>query len=94
MNPDPIVIVSAVRTPIGGMLGDFAGQAAWEFPVLTSETAEESAEARQLWDRHLASLDTAIFSLLGDSIVLDAEVGAKLDVILVASLFQRRLARH
>lgn len=79
---------------VGALLEYVAGQAAWEFPVLTSETAEESAEARQLWDRHLASLDTAIFSLLGDSIVLDAEVEAKLDEILVASLFQRRLARH
>ena len=27
---DPVVIVSAARTPIGGMLGDFAGLAAWE----------------------------------------------------------------
>lgn len=79
---------------VGPLLEYVAGQAAWEFPVLASETAEESAEARQRWDQHLASLDTAIFSLLGDSIVLDAEVEAKLDEILVASLFQRRLARH
>jgi acetyl-CoA C-acetyltransferase len=28
--PDPIVIVSAARTPIGGLLGDFANLAAWE----------------------------------------------------------------
>ena len=27
---DPIVIVSAARTPIGGMLGDFASLAAWQ----------------------------------------------------------------
>lgn len=79
---------------IGPLLEYVAGQAAWGFPALASETAEESAEARQRWDRHLASLDTAIFSLLGETIVLDAEVEAKLDEILVASLFQRRLARH
>jgi acetyl-CoA C-acetyltransferase len=31
MKPsDPIVIVSAARTPIGGLLGEFAGLAAWE----------------------------------------------------------------
>lgn len=70
-----------------------AGQAAWEFPVLTSESAEEAHDARQRWDQHLASLDTAIFSLLGNTLVLDTEVEAKLDEILVASLFQRRLAR-
>ena len=27
---DPIVIVSAARTPIGGLLGDFSTLAAWE----------------------------------------------------------------
>jgi superfamily II DNA/RNA helicase len=79
---------------VGALLEYVAGQAAWEFPALSSETAEEAAEARHRWDQHLASLDTAIFSLLGDSIVLDAEVETKLDEILVASLFQRRLARH
>jgi len=71
-----------------------AGQAAWEFPVLAFEAAEESDDARQRWDQHLASLDTAIFSLLGETFVLDAEVEAKLDEILTDSLFQRRLARH
>ena len=30
MNADPIVIVSAARTPIGGLLGDFASIPAWE----------------------------------------------------------------
>ncbi len=30
MNADPIVIVSAARTPIGGLLGDFASVPAWE----------------------------------------------------------------
>ncbi|MBL8372035.1 MAG: DEAD/DEAH box helicase [Burkholderiaceae bacterium] len=71
-----------------------AGQAAWEFPALASESTEEAGDARQKWEQHLASLDTAIFSLLGDAFVLDAEIEAKLDEILVDSLFQRRLARH
>lgn len=78
----------------GQLVEYVAGQAAWEFPVLASESTEEAGDARQRWDQHLASLDTAIFSLLGDSYVLDAEVEAKLDEILVASLFQRRLARY
>jgi acetyl-CoA C-acetyltransferase len=43
MNPDPIVIVSAVRTPIGGMLGDFAGQAAWELGGVAIRAAVERA---------------------------------------------------
>jgi acetyl-CoA C-acetyltransferase len=41
MNPDPIVIVSAARTPIGGMLGDFAGLAAWELGGVAIRAAVE-----------------------------------------------------
>ena len=78
----------------GQLVEYVAGQAAWEFPALASESTEEAGDARQRWERHLASLDTAIFSLLGDTFVLDAEVETKLDEILVASLFQRRLARY
>ena len=78
---------------VGRLLEYVAGQAAWEFPAVAAETAEEATEARQRWDQHLASLDTAIFSLLGETFVLDTEVEAKLDEILVVSLFQRRLTR-
>ena len=42
MAIDPIVIVSAARTPIGGLLGDFAGLAAWELGA----TAIAAAVAR------------------------------------------------
>ena len=40
---DPIVIVSAARTPIGGMLGDFAGLAAWELGAVAIKAAVERA---------------------------------------------------
>ncbi len=40
---DPIVIVSAARTPIGGMLGDFAGLAAWELGAAAVRAAVERA---------------------------------------------------
>ncbi len=40
---DPIVIVSAVRTPIGGLLGDFAGLAAWELGAVAVKAAVERA---------------------------------------------------
>jgi superfamily II DNA/RNA helicase len=79
---------------VGRLLEYVAGQAAWEFPAVAAEAVEETTEARQQWIQHLASLDTAIFSLLGDTFVLDTEVEVKLDEILVASLFQRRLARY
>ena len=43
MSTDPIVIVSAARTPIGGLLGDFAGLAAWELGAVAVRAAVERA---------------------------------------------------
>jgi len=43
MSPDPIVIVSAARTPIGGLLGDFAGLAAWALGAVAIRAAVERA---------------------------------------------------
>ena len=40
---DPIVIVSAARTPIGGMLGDFASLSAWELGAVAIRAAVERA---------------------------------------------------
>jgi acetyl-CoA C-acetyltransferase len=40
---DPIVIVSAARTPIGGLLGDFAGLSGWELGATAIKAAVERA---------------------------------------------------
>ena len=40
---DPVVIVSAARTPIGGLLGDFANLAAWELGAVAIKAAVERA---------------------------------------------------
>jgi acetyl-CoA C-acetyltransferase len=40
---NPIVIVSAARTPIGGLLGDFASLAAWELGAVAIKAAVERA---------------------------------------------------
>ena len=40
---DPIVIVSAARTPIAGLLGDFAALAAWELGAVAVKAAIERA---------------------------------------------------
>jgi acetyl-CoA C-acetyltransferase len=40
---EPIVIVSAARTPIGGLLGDFAALAAWELGAVAIKAAVERA---------------------------------------------------
>ena len=39
MTSDPIVIVSAARTPIGGLLGDFSSLAAWELGAAAIQAA-------------------------------------------------------
>jgi len=38
---DPIVIVSAARTPIGGLLGDFSSLSAWELAAVAIKAAVE-----------------------------------------------------
>ena len=43
MSTDPIVIASAARTPIGGLLGDFASLAAWELGAVAVQAAVERA---------------------------------------------------
>ena len=43
MSKDPVVIVSATRTPIGGLLGDFSGLAAWELGAVAIRAAVERA---------------------------------------------------
>ena len=40
---DPVVIVSAARTPIGGLLGDFASLPAWELGAVAIRAAVERA---------------------------------------------------
>ena len=40
---DPVVIVSAARTPIGGLLGDFSNLAAWELGAVAIQAAVQRA---------------------------------------------------
>ncbi len=40
---DPVVIVSAARTPIGGMLGDFSSLQAWQLGAVAIKAAVERA---------------------------------------------------
>ena len=43
MSHDPIVIVSAARTPIGGLLGELSGLAGWELGAVAIRAAVERA---------------------------------------------------
>jgi acetyl-CoA C-acetyltransferase len=42
-SADPVVIVSAARTPIGGLLGDFSSLAAWELGAVAVRAAVQRA---------------------------------------------------
>jgi len=81
-------------TDLDKLLEYVAGQGAWEFPEIAAEPKKAADAERGQWQVHLMSLDTAIFSLLGDAPVPDDEIESKLDEILTSSLFQRRLARQ
>ena len=78
---------------VATLLAYIAGEAGWEFPIISGESSRNQQEALDQWPKHLMSLDTAIFSLLGDAEVPDDQVASKLDEVLASSLFQRRLAR-
>jgi superfamily II DNA/RNA helicase len=68
--------------------------AAWEFPELAGEAAEQQEHERSVWRNYLAWLDTAILSLLGEQEIAEADIPAALDEILASSLWERRLTRH
>ena len=78
---------------VNSLIAYVAGQGAWEFPVVPSESRRAATEAVDEWPRHLTSLDTAIFSLLGDAQVAEDEIESKIDEVLSSSLLMRRLAR-
>ena len=91
-------LLTRMRARIGG---DFAqlveyvvnNAAAWTFPEIANEKPEDRERALVEWERHVATLDTAILSLIGEDDVPDDGIEAALDDILQSSLWQRRLLR-
>nr|WP_249813080.1 DEAD/DEAH box helicase [Bradyrhizobium sp. 156] len=59
--------------------------AAWSFPEVARESPEAREKALADWERHIATLDTAILSLIGENDVPDHAIGAALDDILQSS---------
>lgn len=66
---------------------------AWEFPEIAGEMLKLRERALAAWELHLAMLDTAILSLIGEHDVPDDEVENTLDAVLQSSLWHRRLLR-
>jgi superfamily II DNA/RNA helicase len=68
--------------------------AVWTFPEVPNEKAEDRERALADWERHVATLDTAILSLIGENDIPDDNVADALDTILQSSLWERSLNRR
>jgi superfamily II DNA/RNA helicase len=66
---------------------------AWAFPEIPNEQPHRRERALKEWEQNIATLDTAILSLIGEGDVPDDGIEAALDSILQSSLWQRRLLR-
>ena len=94
-----VALLTRMRARIGGDLAQLieyvANNAeAWTFPEVAMEAPEDRARALAVWERHVATLDTAILSLIGDNDIPDDGIEAALDDVLQSSLWQRRLLRR
>jgi hypothetical protein len=92
-------LLSRMHARIGGDLGQLIdyvvnNAAAWTFPEIAKEEPKDRERALADWERHVATLDTAILSLIGENDILDGGIEAALDDILQSSLWQRRLLRQ
>ncbi|MBG3850980.1 DEAD/DEAH box helicase [Xanthomonas sp. WHRI 8391] len=93
-----VELLTRMSARIGGdinQLVDYVvnNTAAWTFPEIANEKPEDRARAMEDWERHIATLDTAILGLIGESDIPDEGIEAALDDILQSSLWQRRLLR-
>ena len=92
-------LLARMRARIGGDLDHLVeyvvnNAAAWTFPEIANEKPEDRARAFADWERHVATLDTAVLSLIGENDIPDEGIEAALDTILQSSLWQRRLLRQ
>ncbi len=92
-------LLTRMRARVGGDLGQLVeyvvnNAAAWTFPEVANEKPEDRERALTEWERHLATLDTAILSLIGENDIPDDGIEAALDDILQSSLWHRRLQRQ
>ncbi|UOS98733.1 DEAD/DEAH box helicase [Xanthomonas arboricola] len=91
-------LLARMHARIGGDLNqlvDFVvnNPAAWTFPEIGYEKPGDRSRALADWERHVATLDTAILSLIGENDIPDEGIEAALDNILQSSLWHRRLQR-
>ncbi len=94
-----ITLLQRMGGKVGGTLDQLVDYVvnnaeAWSFPEVAGEKPEARELALSAWDTYLATLDTAILSLIGENEIADADIPAALDEILQSSLWERRLNRR
>ena len=67
---------------------------AWTFPEIPNEKPEDRKRAVADWERYVATLDTAILSLIGESDIPEDGIAVALDDVLQSSLWERCLKRR
>jgi len=92
-------LLSRMNAHIGGDLNQLIEYVAnnateWTFPEVANEKPEDRERAPANWERHVATLDTAVLSLIGENDIPDDGIEAALDDILQSSLWHRRLLRQ
>jgi hypothetical protein len=94
-----VALLSRMHALIGGDMDQLVeyvvnNASAWTFPEIANEKPEDREQALADWEEHIAILDTAILSLIGENDIPDDGIEAALDDILQSSLWQRRLLRR
>ena len=94
-----VALLSRMNARLGGDVDHLVeyvinNAAAWSFPEIVNEKAEDRERAVADWERHIATLDTAVLSLIGENDIPDNGIEAALDDILRSSLWHRRLQRY
>ncbi|WBM79899.1 hypothetical protein KIV56_17300 [Cryobacterium breve] len=80
------------ETDLDRLLEYVTSAAAWSFPELADEAAADASISRRTWTSQVASLDSALLSLVHDVEIEQSDVAASLDAALSSSLWARTLA--
>ena len=103
MESGLVLLVAALLRRMHARIGGDPGQLmeyvvnnaeAWIFPEVAMEAPEDRERALAEWERHVATLDTAILSLIGEDDIPDDGIEGVLDDVLRSSLWHRRLLRQ
>lgn len=94
-----VTLLQRMHDKVGGSLEQLVDYVvnnaeAWSFPEIEGEKPDARERAQSDWDTYLATLDTAILSLIGENDITEGDIPAALDDILRSSLWERRLNRR